>query len=342
MRDVVVFGASGYSGLEVLRILAWHPDVRVVAASSDRWAGRSVSASVAGWPTDLKFIPHEAAKSAKAQVALLATPATTSAELAPRLLEAGMRVVDLSGAFRLTDPGQYEQWYGFKHPAEPLLSQAAYGLPELLPVPADARLVANPGCYATASIMVVAPPLSAGLVAPRTPIIIDGKSGTTGAGRSVKEGLLHAEVHENLRAYRVAQHQHTPEIERALGLATSVQARVSFTAHLVPMRRGILVSAYLTVGPSVGAADVRAAYDRAYGDQTFVRIVDRPPETASVRYSNLTEIGWTLDERTGVLCAFAAIDNLVKGAAGQAVQNLNRLLGLPLERGLAPPAGASR
>ena len=338
MQEVVIFGASGYSGLELLRILAWHPAVTVVAASSDRWAGQSVIEAVPAWRGGLQFTTHESVFEAtrSGQIALLATPATTSADLAPRLLERGLRVVDLSGAFRLEDPEEYERWYGFRHPAPALLAEAQYGLPELLPISAEAKLVANPGCYATAAVMAVAPLLAADLLDGRTPVIVDGKSGTTGAGRSAKEGLLHAEVTENLRSYRVAKHQHTPEIERALWLVAQRNVHVSFTAHLIPMRRGILASAYMSPRGSVGETDVRAAYERMYGDKPFVRYVERPPETSSVRDSNRVEIGATLDGRTGVLCVFAAIDNLMKGAAGQAVQNLNRLIAQPEHAGLLP------
>lgn len=313
----------------------------MVGASSDRWAGRSVNDAVATWPTDLAFARHDTVLAAvrPGQVALLATPARTSAELAPRLLEVGARVVDLSGAFRLPDPAEFERWYGFAHPCPHLLTEARYGLPELLAVPADTRLVANPGCYATASIMVVAPLLTGGLLVESAPIVIDGKSGTTGAGRSANEALLHAEVTENLRPYRVGKHQHTPEIERAVGMVAERPVRVSFTAHLIPMRRGILVSAYCVARPEVTDAAVAEAYARAYAGRPLVRRVDRPPETAAVRDTNGVEIGATVDARTGVLCAFGAIDNLVKGAAGQAVQNLNRLLGLPDDRGLWPGRG---
>ena len=343
MNDVVVFGASGYSGLEILRLLRWHPDVRVVAASSDRWAGQRVADAVAGWTSPLAFANHAAveAEVREGQVALLATPASTSAELAPRLLARGLRVVDLSGAYRLTDPAQYAQWYGFTHPHPQLLSEARYGVPELLMVPPDTRLVANPGCYATAAIMLLAPLVKRALLVDGAPLIVDGKSGTTGAGRNATEGLLHAEVSENLRAYRVTKHRHTPEIERAVGMyAGRDDIRVQFTAHLIPMRRGILASAYLVVKPDVSEDTVRTAYAETYREQPFVRLVDRPPETAAVRDSNHIELGATVDTRTGVLCAFAAIDNLVKGAAGQAVQNLNRLLGLPTARGLLPEPGA--
>ena len=344
MNEVVVFGASGYSGLELLRILSWHPEVRVVAASSDRWADRSVSDAVPGWPTDLRFSSHRSVLEhpKDGQVALLATPAETSAELAPRLLDAGVRVVDLSGAFRLPDPSTFREWYGFEHPSPQLLGEAHFGLAELLPVPPSTRLVANPGCYATASLLTVAPAVKAGLLKENSVVIVDGKSGTTGAGRSLKDELLHAEVTENLRAYGVAKHRHTPEIERALGLVAGRAPKVSFTAHLIPMRRGILVSTYLTASEGLTETSVRRAYEQTYGAEPFVRLVDRPPQTAAVRDSNLTEIGWTLDTRTGLLCAFGAIDNLVKGAAGQAVQNMNQLLSLPSHMGMLPSNGVGR
>jgi N-acetyl-gamma-glutamyl-phosphate reductase len=342
VTEVVVFGASGYSGLELLDILARHPAVRVVAASSDRWAGEEVAERLRAWPTGLRFAPHAEVLEATrpGQVALLAMPAEGSAELAPALLERGLRVIDLSGAFRLRDPAAYEAWYGFRHPAPGLLDEAVYGLPELFEVPADARLVANPGCYATATILACAPLLAHHLLVPGSPLVADGKSGVTGAGRSVKEELMFPEVQENLRAYRVGRHQHTPEVEQALEEVSGRAVRLSFTAHLIPMRRGILVSVYAPLHRGVGAADVERAYRETLGGRPFIAWVDRPPETALVRGTNFVELHAQVDARTRTVCAFAAIDNLGKGAAGQAVQNLNVLLGLPEGTGLLPGVSA--
>lgn len=336
MRPVIIFGASGYSGLELLRILARHPEVQVVAASSDRWAGEAVRDRVRTWVGELNFERHDAvlAAATAGQVALLATPAKTSADLAPQLLKRGLQVVDLSGAFRLTQAEDYDTWYGFEHPAPQLLKAAHYGLPELFELPAGAQLVANPGCYASACILAAAPLLQAKLTVPGAPLMADGKSGVTGAGRALQDALLYSEVDENFRPYRVGQHQHTPEIEQALQTATGQAVRVSFTAHLVPMRRGLLVSVYAPLVPGTTQAQVQKAYEEAYARSTFVAWVDRPPETARVKHDNFAEVYARVDPRTHTVSAFCAIDNLVKGAAGQAVQNLNALLGLHEGTGL--------
>jgi N-acetyl-gamma-glutamyl-phosphate reductase len=330
MSEVVVFGASGYSGLELLRLLARHPRARVVAASSDREAGHSISDRIPEMTG--RFTSHvdtfELANAS--QFAFLATPNETSAELAFKLLAKGLKVIDLSGAFRLADPSAYPEWYGFTHPHPELLREAHYGLPELSTMPENVRLIANPGCYATAAALAVAPliDLFEGTV------ILDGKSGTTGAGKKADEALLFAEVAENLRAYRVGKHQHTPEIEQALSLVARREMRVSFTAHLIPMRRGILLTAYLRAKVGVAQKDVDDAIAKLVATRPFLRHVSRPPETQRTLYNNMTELGAVLDPRTRTIVSFAALDNLVKGAAGQAIQNLNLMLGLPAEAGL--------
>lgn len=336
MATVSVFGASGYSGLELLRILSGHPRVQVVGASSDKYAGEAVRRRVPTFPGDLVFQPHEAALVTDAEVAFLATPAKTSLELGPRLLGQGMKVIDLSGAFRLKDAAAYPTWYGFTHSAPERLEQATYGLPELPGAKLPGDLVANPGCYATAAILATAPFLTHGLIAAGAPIFLDGKSGTSGAGRTLEEGLLHAEVDANLRPYRLLNHQHTPEIEQALSQAAGHPVTVSFSAHLIPMRRGLLVSAYAPAAPGVTEAKVQAALQELYGRHPFVRLSDRPPEVGTVNGTNFVELHARHDPRAQVVLAFAAIDNLVKGAAGQAVQNLNRMLGLPEAMGLLP------
>ncbi|MCA9549011.1 MAG: N-acetyl-gamma-glutamyl-phosphate reductase [Myxococcales bacterium] len=342
VTEAVIFGASGYSGLELLDILAGHPAVTVVAASSDRWAGEMVAERLRRWPTDLRFTSHAEVFEAtrEGQIALLAMPAEASADLAPRLLDRGLRVIDLSGAFRLRDPAAYEEWYGFTHPAPALLDEAVYGLPELFEVPADARLVANPGCYATATIAACAPLMAHHLLVPGAPLVADGKSGVTGAGRSTKDELMFPEVQENLRAYRVGRHQHTPEVEQALAAVSGRPVRLCFTAHLIPMRRGILVSVYAPVHRGVSSIEVERAYKETLGGHPFMAWVDRPPETAPVRGTNFVEVHARVEPRTQMVCAFAAIDNLGKGAAGQAVQNLNLLLGLPEATGLLPAGDA--
>ena len=336
MREAVIFGASGYSGLELLRLLARHPEARVVAASSDRFAGQSLASHVAQWSTDQTFAPHaEVAEAApEGGVAFLATPATTSHELAPKLIERGLDVIDLSGGFRLERPADFVEWYGFEHTREDLLGQAGYGLPELFEFPEGRpALVANPGCYATAAIMAVAPLLQSGLLDLDAPIIMDGKSGATGAGRKVSEALMFSDVAETVRPYRLARHQHTPEIERFATQIAGDEVKVSFTAHLLPIRRGLIVSAYARGRAGLDQAAIDAAYQRAYGDRPFVRVVEQPHPGAVV-FTNNCDVRAVLDERTGTVLAFGAIDNLGKGAAGQAVQNLNRLLGLPEHTGL--------
>jgi N-acetyl-gamma-glutamyl-phosphate reductase len=330
MSEVLIFGASGYSGLELLRLLARHPRARVIAASSDREAGHSISDRVPEMTG--RFTSHldTLALANASHLAFLATPNETSAELAPKLLAKGLRVIDLSGAFRLADPNAYPEWYGFSHPHPELLREAHYGLPELMPMPENVRLIANPGCYATAAALAVAPLLDLF----EGPVILDGKSGTTGAGRKAEEALLFAEVAENLRAYRVGKHQHTPEIEQVLSRIARREMRASFTAHLIPMRRGILMTAYLRAKAGVAQVDVDAAIEKLTADRPFLRRVPRPPETQRTLYTNVTELGASLDPRTRTIVSFAALDNLVKGAAGQAIQNLNLMLGLPAEAGL--------
>jgi N-acetyl-gamma-glutamyl-phosphate reductase len=340
MTAVFVFGGSGYSGLELLRVLASHPDVRVAGASSDRFANEPISRVLAGFTQDLRFESHEALlERARDGVALLATPHEVSRDLATTLIERGLRVIDLSGAFRLEDLGSYAEWYGFTHDEVGLVMEAHYGLPELFPWPAaPVRLVANPGCYATAAQLAVGPLVAAGLVEPT--VIIDGKSGVTGAGRKLSDDLLFSEVAESMRPYRVARHQHTPEIEQGLARLWSggrpSTLSLSFTTHLIPIRRGLLVSAYLRARPGVDQAAIDAVYRERYGAAPFVRVLDRPPETSALTGTNFCDVTATLDARTGTVIAFGALDNLMKGAAGQAVQNLNALLGLDETRGLLP------
>lgn len=340
MTDILLFGGSGYSGLELLRWLMRHPS-RVVGTSSDRWMGREVRDLIPGAPSDWKFSAHADLLGAatREQVAFLATPAESSLRLAPALLARGLRVIDLSGAFRL--PAEdYPKWYGFEHTAERWLDHAEYGLPELFGWPdRDVELVANPGCYATAALLALGPAARAQML--DGPVFVDGKSGTTGAGRKADDSLSYSEVGENVRAYRVGRHQHTPEMELGLSRLAGSEVRVSFTPHLVPMTRGLIVTAYAALKPDVGADAVSEAYERAYRDAHLVDLCPEPPETAVVRGTPHARVFARLDPRTRSLQAIAVIDNLMKGAAGQAIQNLNRMLGLPPETGLAKSGGLS-
>lgn len=342
MVQVVVFGAGGYSGLELADWLAWHPGVEVVGASSDQHAGRELADAIAGFPPGLRFTTHveTLAAAQPGQIAFLATPAKTAAELAPTLLEKGLRVVDLSGGHRL-EPSAYPEWYGFEHPFPGSLELAVYGLPELTGPAriAEARLVANPGCYATAAALAAAPLVEAGLLQD-APLFIDGKSGTTGAGRSANPALSFSEAADDVRPYRVGAHQHTPEIEASLGALAQRPVQVSFTAHLIPMRRGLLCSVYAPGRSGLTQDAVDAALSRRYADQPLVRVRSEPPETKRVCGGPFAEVHAKVDPRTGAVAAFCAIDNLVKGAAGQAIQNLNLMIGAPMTTCLLPRVGA--
>ena len=335
--SAAVVGASGYSGLELTRILSRHPRLRVSAVTSDRWAGERVSARL---PLDgpvgaLAYQPLAGSHAVDAEVAFLATPAEVSLELAPRLLARGLQVVDLSGAFRLLDPAAYPAWYGFAHAAPALLAEARYGLPELgRAALAGARLVTNPGCYATAVALAVAPLVRSGLAAAEG-VAVTGLSGVSGAGRKADEAYSFGEVDEDLRAYRLGTHQHVPEIEQTVARYAGACGPLSFTPVLVPLRRGILASCVLRVRPGATAAALQEALAAAYAGEPFVKVLaaDRVLVKDVVR-TNRCHVGAALDARAGVAVAVAAIDNLVKGAAGQAVQALNAARGWPETEGL--------
>ena len=341
-----IVGVSGYSGVELARLLARHPRFALKLATTDRWAGKRLGRQIPlhGDAAALECQAQEAgqARFGELDVVFLATPAEASIEIAPRALAAGIRVVDLSGAFRLP-PAEYPAWYGFTHPNPALIEQAVYSMPEAIGTAGlrEARLVSNPGCYATASTLAVLPLLKAGLIEPGT-LIVDAKSGTTGAGRKANEEMSFSEVADDFRAYRILKHQHTPEIERTLSLAGVAGARVTFTSHLLPVRRGILATAYgrLTgVAGDATAAAVKALEDFAEG-QPFLRVV--APEAVTLHASlgtNLVVLGAKADPARGVVVSFASIDNLVKGAAGQAVQNANLMFGLPQTTGLLDSTG---
>lgn len=330
----LIFGASGYSGLELVRWLCGHPHVRLAGLSSDKWAGRDARAEVPALAASLSFVPHEQLLAAvqPGDVVFLATPAETSLALAPQLLARDARVVDLSGAFRLRDTSLYPAYYGFAHHAPELVARAHYGLPELFgPPPADTRLVSNPGCYATAAALAWAPLVRAGLV--EGPVFLDGKSGTSGAGRRGEEAYSYSEIAPTVRTYKPTGHQHIPEIEQSIG------ATVTFVPHLIPVVRGLLVTGQARVPAAragAGGSAVGAALEAAYAAHRFVRVVPKAPEFVRVVHGNFVELSWAYDTRTETAIVMSALDNLVKGAAGQAIQNLNLLLGLPETTGLCP------
>ena len=334
---VAVVGASGYTGLELTRLLARHPEVRLGALYSDRWSGERAGDRLAldGPAAAVPYQPLAEAGQADAGIVFLATPAEVSAALAPGLLARGARVIDLSGAFRLADPAAYPTWYGFAHPAPALLGGARYGCPELArPALAGARLVTNPGCYATAIALALAPLLRSGLVAAQG-VAVTGLSGVSGAGRKASEDYSFVEVADDLRAYRIGRHQHVPEIEQTVARYAGACGPISFTPVLAPIRRGILATATLRAAPGATQAALTAALEAAYRDEPFVKV--RPPDRVLVKdvvHTNRCHVGASLDARAGAVVAVSAIDNLLKGAAGQAVQAMNASLGWSETSGL--------
>ena len=335
-HPAAIVGASGYAGLELTRLLARHPEIRIAALYSDRWSDERAGDRLAldGPAGALRYLPLAEAQRADAEIVFLATPADVSADLAPRLLAEGARVVDLSGAFRLADAAAYPAWYGFVHPAPGLLAEARYGLPELArEALRGAKLVTNPGCYATAIALALAPLVKAGLGL-RGGIAVTGLSGVSGAGRKASEDYSFVEVADDIRAYRLGKHQHVPEIEQTVARYAGACGPISFTPVLVPIRRGILATATVRLeGPA--PADLQDALRRAYEREPFVRVLaaDRV-SVKDVVHTNRCHVGLALDPRAGVAIAVSAIDNLVKGAAGQAVQAMNAALGWPETTGL--------
>lgn len=332
---IAVLGASGFGGGEVIRLLAFHPVAEVTFLGARDSAGRTladVHPHLQSHPlADRILSPMDdpATVAAASDVAFLALPNGASAGLAPQLLDAGMRVIDLSGDFRL-DANAYPDWYGFDHPAPEWLDDAVYGLPELFgDRVSGARLVANPGCYPTPAILGAAPLLSAGLIDPG-PIRVDGKTGLSGAGRSPSEPTTYASTQDSVRPYRLPAHQHTPEMERGIGLATGIAVPILFVPHLVPTVRGVLTTTYATLAPGSTTASLTDALADAYAGRPFVRVL--PPGTMAdskrMRGTNVVELQAVADPRTGTAVVVGAVDNLVKGAAGQAIQNLNLALGL--------------
>jgi len=335
--------------MELARILAVHPAFTLTAVTTDKWQGKRLGQFVAvnGPAADLTCMSHAAGQGifGTLDVVFFCTPAEASITLAPVALAAGTRVVDLSGAFRLSAE-DYPQWYGFEHGNPDLLKTAVYSMPEAGDMAArlrTAKLVSNPGCYPTASTLSVLPLLLAGLIEP-DPIFIDAKSGTTGAGRKASEDFSFSELADDFRAYRVLRHQHQPEIERVLAMGGAPGAKVTFTPHLLPVRRGILAAAYCRLRPGAGGADAALSVNQAIATfaegKPFVHIVS--PDEVRLRAvvgTNRVLMGASADAKRGVVVSIAAIDNLVKGAAGQAVQNANMMFGLPETTGLLALAG---
>ena len=339
---VAIVGASGYTGVELMRILAGHPQVELVMVTSRQYAGQAVAAvfpSLRGIVA-LSFSDNRpAAAAAAAEVIFTALPHKAAIEVVAELAEAGRKVIDLSADYRFSDLGLYEQWYQ-PHTRPELLARAVYGLPELFRREiVSAQVIGNPGCYPTSVILPLAPILKAGLAVSGSTIVVDAKSGTSGAGRGLGLGSLYCEVNESFRPYKAGNHRHQPEMVEQLGRAAGVRPELLFVPHLLPVNRGILSSIYLELARPASPEEISGLLAEAYADEPFVRLLPAGelPALSAVKGSNFCDIGWVLSgERRLIL--FSAIDNLVKGAAGQAVQNLNLLCGLPETAGLATVA----
>lgn len=338
MVNVAIYGASGYAGQELVRLLLGHPRVKIAAINSRKLAPKAIFEIYPHFEglTDLKFTelsPQETAE--MADVIFLALPHGSSMEIAPILLKAGRKVIDLSADFRLRSPETYKAWYG-PHTNHELLSQAAYGIPELERSRiAASRLIANPGCYPTSVILALAPLLKSAIIE-RPEIIVDSKSGVSGAGREAQTGSLFCEVSDGFKAYKIGQHRHTPEMEQELSLLAGSDIRITFTPHLLPVSRGILSTIYVMTDGAISEATLRGIYEDHYRREPFIRLyrAGQFPNISSVRGTNFCDIALHVDERLNRITLIAAIDNLVKGASGQAIQNMNIVCGFPETAGL--------
>lgn len=340
MIKVGIIGATGYAGGELVRILTGHKEAEIKWFGSRSYIDQKYASVYQNMfqivdATCMDDNMDELAK--QVDVIFTATPQGLCASLVNENILSKVKIIDLSADFRIKDVATYEKWYGIEHKSPQFIEEAVYGLCEINREDVkNARLVANPGCYTTCSILTAYPLAKEGIIDMST-LIIDAKSGTSGAGRSAKVANLYCEVNENMKAYGVATHRHTPEIEEQLGYACGRDdLKLIFTPHLVPMNRGILVTSYANLAKDVSYEDVKAAYDKYYDKEYFVRVLPKDvcPETRWVEGSNFVDVGFKLEPRTNRIIAMGALDNLVKGAAGQAVQNMNLLFGFEENEGL--------
>ena len=339
-----IIGATGYAGAELVRLLLGHKEVEIKWYGSRSYIDENYASVYRNMfeLVDAKCLDDNIAQLAEeVDVIFTATPQGFLASVLTEEILQKVKIVDLSADFRIKDVSIYEKWYKIEHKSPQFIDEAVYGLCELnRDKVKGARLVANPGCYTTCSILTAYPLVKEGLIDPDT-LIVDAKSGTSGAGRGAKVANLFCEVNENMKAYGVATHRHTPEIEEQLGYAAGHPIVINFTPHLVPMNRGILATEYATMKKKADGSlptydELKAAYDKYYKDEKFVRVLQKDvvPETRWVEGSNFVDVNFKIDERTGRVIMMGALDNLVKGAAGQAVQNMNLLFGLPETEGL--------
>lgn len=339
MIKVGIIGATGYAGGELVRLLLQRDDIEIKWYGSKSYVDEPFARiyqnmfQIVG---DICKADDIRAMADEVDVIFTATPQGLCASLLTEEVLARAKVIDLSADFRLKDVSVYEQWYNLAHPTPQFIAEAVYGLPEINREKIKkARLIANPGCYPTCSFLTIYPLIRAGIINSDT-LIIDAKSGASGAGRGAKVANLYCEVNESVKAYGVASHRHTPEIEQQLSEAANKKVVLSFTPHLMPMDRGILITAYAQLAGEYSPEQIKAVYREYYRDETFVRVLDQDicPETRWVKGSNFVDINVKLDQRTNRVIMMGAMDNMVKGAAGQAIQNMNLMFGLPEDKGL--------
>ncbi|MCX6123003.1 MAG: N-acetyl-gamma-glutamyl-phosphate reductase [Ignavibacteriales bacterium] len=337
MISVSVVGASGYSGIELLKILARHPGVRIDKLFANSSAGKLLADVVPVFSKTLDRVlePYSIDKILKNDLIFVALPSGEAMNLVPAMLSAGKRVIDLGGDFRLQDTLLYERYYKRTHSASAILQQSVYGLPEWnSPQIKSASLIANPGCYPTSAILPLAPLLKEGIIEP-TGIAVSSLSGVSGAGRSSSIEMSFGEVNESVRAYKVGTHQHIPEIKTVLESLSNTQVKFSFVPHLLPITRGIFTSSYATLKKPVQEQTILAVYEKYYATAPFVRYsASAIPEIKNVTHTNFIDIGFRINQEDGQLIVLSTIDNLIKGAAGQAVQNMNIMFGLNETEGL--------
>ena len=339
MIKVGIIGATGYAGSELVRILLGHKDVEIKWYGSRSYIDKKYASIYQNFfqLVDANCMDDNMEVLAdQVDVIFIATPQGLCASLVNEEILSKVKIIDLSADFRIKDVKVYEEWYKLEHKSPQFIEEAVYGLCEINREDVKkARLVANPGCYTTCSILTCYPLVKEGIIDPNT-IIVDAKSGTSGAGRGAKVDNLFCEVNENMKAYGVATHRHTPEIEEQLGYACGEKITINFTPHLVPMNRGILATAYASLKKDVTYEEVKAIYDKYYADEKFVRVLEKDvcPQTKWVEGSNYVDVNFKIDPRTNRIIMMGAIDNLVKGAAGQAVQNMNLMFGLKESEGL--------